>query len=149
MAAPLRNPADDGVKAGAFRLTWISAAVGGIGAVVIAFNDSVLKIFGDHVSDGIKASLLITIIGAWALIAVADLFSRAIVTSADQRHAHSDAIAAPSDLRVDLNAGPRSDDWTLAAIRDNNGNGEGTEYLVVKKGEAPKWVKQGGIAAGS
>jgi hypothetical protein len=144
---PFRNSEEDVVKSGAFRLTWISAAVGGVGAIVTVFNEQLVNIFGDEVSDGVKASILIAIIAAWALIAVADLFSRAIVTSARLRHGHSEAIAAPRDLRVNLTDGPRSDGWIVAAIRDGNGSGESSEYLVVKGGEIPKWVKQDGIAA--
>jgi hypothetical protein len=141
-----RDPKEDVVKAGALRLTWISGTIGALGVVVTAFNEHIVKIFGDEVDDGIKASVLIAIIAAWALIAVADLIARAITTSARLR-VPSPGIAVPNGMRVTLTDGVDSDGWLVAAARPAvDGTGDGLQFLVVKSGEGPKWVDQAGVA---
>lgn len=141
--AVLRDPKEDVVKSGAMRLTWVSGAVGGVAALVTAFNDNIFKLFGDDVSDGVKASVLIAIIAAWAVIAVADLLSRAITTSAGLRKAPAGAITAPKGMRVKLTNGVDSSGWLVAAIRGYDGtDADSAEFLVVKSGETPKWVEQ-------
>jgi len=152
---PMRDPRQDVVRSGAMRLTWISGGLAGLATLVTAFNNNIIKIFGDRLDDGIKASVLITIIAAWALIAVADLFSRAIVTSARLRRPPTDAIAAPNGLRVTLTDGTDSVGWTVAAVRkaeakaagaDGGAEAGGLEFLVMKVGNPPKWVDQSGVA---
>lgn len=145
--APIRDEQEDVVKAGAFRLTWVSGALGGVAAIVTAFNEHMLKIFGDDLSDGTKASVLIAIIAAWAAIAVADLLARAITTAARLRKAPS-AITAPEGMRVKLIQGvDKEDGWMVAAIRrSEDDSGSASEFLVVNSKEAPKWVKQDEIA---
>jgi len=144
--APLRDEKEDVVKSGAFRLTWISGAIGGIAALVTAFNEHMLQIFGENLSDGTKASVLIAIIVAWAAIAVADLFARAITTAARLRRAPS-AITAPEGMRVKLINGVDAHGWMVAAIRRcDDGAGAASEFLVVNSKAAPKWVKQEEVA---
>jgi hypothetical protein len=114
--------------------------------VVTAFNENVVKIFGDHVSDGIKASILIAIIAAWAVIAVADLLARAITTSARLRSAPAAGMPAPSGMQVKLTEGVDSEGWLVAAIRGTDGADDGAlQLLVVKAGEKPKWIDQEGV----
>ena len=143
--APIRDAKEDVVKAGAFRLTWISGTIAGIGVVVTAFNDNIVKIFGDHVSDGTKASVLIALIAAWSVIAVADLLARAITTSARLRSAPATEVPAPSGMQVKLTEGVDSSGWLVAAVRSANGSSEDGQLLVVKAGEKPKWIAQDGV----
>jgi hypothetical protein len=140
--APIRDPKADVVKAGAFRLTWVSGAIGGIGTIIIAFNKGFTEIFGDSAGPGIKASVLIAIVAAWALIAVADLLARAITTAARLRSAPAAGIPAPDGMRVKLIDGVDSEGWMAAAVRSVDG---ALELLVVKAGEKPKWVGQDGV----
>jgi len=141
--APIRDPKEDVVKAGAFRLTWISGAIGGIAGVVTVFNEQFIHIFGEHASDGVKASVLIAIIAAWALIAVADLLARAITAAAKLRREPPSPITAPKKMRVKVTAGEDSSGWMVAAIRGADGiESDALNFLVVKAGEAPKWVDQ-------
>jgi hypothetical protein len=144
--AVIRDPKEDVVKSGALRLTWISGAVGGVGALVVAFNDNITKLFGEEVSDGVKASVLIALIAAWALIAVADLLSRSITSSARLRRAPAGAITAPRGLRVKVIDGVDSPGWLVAAIRGyDDSEADAVEFLVVKAGETPKWVEQASV----
>jgi hypothetical protein len=130
--APIRDPNEDVVKSGAFRLTWISGTIAGIAGVVTVFNEQFIHIFGEHASDGVKASVLIAIIAAWALIAVADLLARA-----------SSLVTAPKKMRVKVTGDEDSPGWTVAAIRGADGAEADTlNFLIVKSGQAPKWVKQ-------
>jgi hypothetical protein len=144
--ALIRDSKEDVVKSGAFRLTWISGTIGAIGVIVTAFNDNIVKIFGDHVSDGIKASVLIALIAAWAAIAIADLLARAITTSARLRSIPAAGMPAPNGMQVKLTDGVDSEGWLVAAVRGTNGGaGEGLQFLVVKAGEKPKWIGQAGV----
>jgi hypothetical protein len=144
--SPMRDEQEDVVKSGALRLTWVSGAIGGIAAIVTAFNEHIFQIFGDDVSDGTKASVLIAIIAAWAAIAVADLLSRAITTAARLKRAPS-AITAPEGMKVKLTKGPDAPGWMVAAIRRcDEGTGAASEFLVVNSKEAPKWVTQDEVA---
>jgi hypothetical protein len=144
LASPLRDPKEDVIKSGALRLTWVSGAVGGIAGLVTIFNEEFTHLFGEHASDGIKASVLIAVIAAWAVIAVADIFARAITTSARLKKPAAAAITAPKGIRVTLTEGKDSNGWSVAAIRGFDGaDGDEAEFLVVKGGEQPQWVKQG------
>ena len=152
--AGIRNSNEDVVKSGALRLTWVSGAIGGIAAIVTVFNEEFVHLFGEHASDGIKASILIAIIAAWAIIAVADLLGRSITTSARLRLKANELLSAPKDelitapkgMRVKLTDGVDSEHWTVAAIRTSNGGGTaGLEFLVAKAGQEPQWVKQKGL----
>jgi hypothetical protein len=144
--APIRDPKADVVKSGAFRLTWVSGAIGGIGALIIAFNKGFTEIFGDEAGAGIKASVLIAIIAAWAVIAVADLLARAITTSARLRSAPAAGTPAPDGMQVTLTDGVDSPGWLVAAVRGTDGAADGDlELLVVKAGEKPRWVGQDGV----
>jgi hypothetical protein len=142
--APIRDPNEDVVKSGAFRLTWVSGTIAGIAGVVTVFNEQFIHIFGEHASDGVKASVLIAIIAAWALIAVADLLARAITTTAKLRREPSSLVTAPKKMRVKVTGGGEdSPGWTVAAIRGADGSeADALNLLVVKSGQAPKWVKQ-------
>lgn len=144
--APIRDEQKDVVKSGAFRLTWVSGAIGGIAAIITAFNQHIGLIFGKDVSNGTKASVLIAIIAAWAAIAVADLLARAITTAARLKQAPS-AITAPEGMKVKLTNGVDAHGWMVAAIRRcDDGASVASEFLVVNSTEAPKWVKQDEVA---
>ncbi len=141
--APIRDPNEDIVKAGAFRLTWISGAVGGIAGLVTVFNEQFIHIFGEHASDGVKASVLIAVIAAWALIAVADLLSRSITTAAKLRRDPPAPIVAPKGMRVKVTEGEDTTGWSVVAIRDADGTEtDALNFLIIKAGQAPKWVKE-------
>jgi len=55
--APIRDPEKDVIEAGASRITTLSAIVGGLAGIDVAFNDSLVKIFGGTPSNGIKTTI--------------------------------------------------------------------------------------------
>jgi hypothetical protein len=144
--APIRDEKEDVVKSGALRLTWVSGAIGGVGAILTVFNEQFINLFGENASDGIKASVLIAIIAAWTLIAVADILGRSMTVSARLRRAPDESMPAPKGMRVKLTEGEDAVGWTVAAIRSaNGGDTSSLEFLVTKAGEAPQWIKQEGV----
>lgn len=130
---PFRDEKEDVIKSGALGVTWISATIGGIAAILTVFNEQLINLFGDDLADNLKAGILVAVILAWALIAVADVMARAKVTAASLR---AEVATAPEGMKVKLiEADGVNDGWSVSAIR-------GTELLVAKAGQKPKWVKQ-------
>jgi hypothetical protein len=140
MPTPLRDPKQDVIKSGALRLTWVSAAIAGVSAIVVAFNDATLKIFGEDLNDRTKAAVLVAIIVAWAAIAVADLFARAIAVAGTQPPA---VVTAPGGIHVTRPplAGDDETGWAVVAIEVDGSGSETARFLVSKAGHAPEWVQ--------
>lgn len=136
--AVLREPKDDVIDAGALRSTWITGAVAGVGALVVAFNEHFLKIFGDHVGDSTKAAVLIALVAAWAVIGAADLIARSTATAASLSSRR--VMAAPPGLTVKTTEGDDESGWKVAAIDPGARDAEAL-WLLLKTGKAPQWVK--------
>jgi hypothetical protein len=138
--APIRDPANDVIKAGTTKIASLSAIVGGLAGIDVAFSDNLVKIFGDTPpTAGIKATVLVALIGAWALIAASDLFSRAIATAASQPK----LAIAPAGMevrRADQEGSAAEKGWIVAAAEFDPTKPESAKLLVVKSGEQPTWV---------
>ena len=137
--APIRDPEKDVIEAGASRITTLSAIVGGLAGIDIAFNDSLVKIFGGTPSNGIKTTILVSLIAAWALIAVADLIARAIATAASQPK----LAIPPAGIKVkrsDQSGDEAEEKWLVAAAEFNPNKPDAMKLLVLKAGETPVWV---------
>lgn len=139
--APSSEPSTEVIEGGALRLTWISGAVAGVAALITVFDNSVTTMFGSDVSDGVRASVLIAIIAAWALIAVADLLARAIATAGSLRGpaAAPQLITLPGALKLKLTEGVDQGGWLGGALKVEK-PGEEAQLLVVKAGQPPQWV---------
>jgi hypothetical protein len=61
--------------------------------VILAVDESFKAIFGDDAAPRIKASVLISVIAAWTLIAVADIIGRAIAKAAAERVSGQERVA--------------------------------------------------------
>ena len=117
------------IQAPATNLTLGSGVVALIGSAVTLFNDSFKSIFGDTASTTIKASVLIAVIAAWALIAVADLLARAIAKSASERSdgakakaaamtaAATEVVPLPKAMAARKTQGTDEKGFTAAALR--------------------------------
>ena len=137
--APIRDPEKDVIEAGASRITTLSAIVGGLAGIDVAFNDSLVKIFGGTPSNGIKTTILVSLIAAWALIAVADLIARAIATAASQPK----LAIPPAGIKVkrpDQSGDEAEVKWLVAAAEFNPNKPDAMKLLVLKAGEKPVWV---------
>jgi hypothetical protein len=139
LAHPIRDPEKDVIEAGATRITTLSAVVGGLAGIDVAFNHSLVKIFGGTPSNGVKTTILVALIAAWALIAVADLLARAIATAASQPR----LAIPPAGTRVrrpDLEGETAEKQWLVAATEFDPNKPDATRLLVLKAGEQPVWV---------
>lgn len=137
---PIRDPANDVIKGGATRVASLSAIVGGLAALDVTFSDKLVEIFGTTAPTAeIKATILVALIAAWALIAVADLFTRAIATAAAQPQ----LTLAPAGMKVrrsDQEGTGAERNWIVAAIERDPAKPESAMLLVLKSGEKPTWI---------
>jgi uncharacterized membrane protein YeaQ/YmgE (transglycosylase-associated protein family) len=137
---PIRDPEEDVIKSGATKITSLSAVVAGLAAIGVTFSDNLIEIFGETPpSAGNKTAILIALVGAWALIAIAVLFSRAIVTAASQPK----LATAPAGMKVrrpDQEGSEAEKGWIVAAADFDPTKPEATRLLVLKSGQAPVWV---------
>ncbi len=142
----------EAVKAPATNLTLGSGFVALIGSVVVLFNDSFKAIFGDDVSKSLKASVLIAVIAAWAVIAASDLFARAIAKAATERadaekekakarkSAATKVVALPQAVAATKTKGPDKPGFKAVALKIDAE--EKCSILMVKSGEASEWVSE-------
>lgn len=133
---PIRDPKNDVIKSGTTKIASLSAIVAGLAGIDVAFNNSLIKIFGGNPSNGVKTTILVALIGAWALIAVADLLSRAITTAASQPK----FAVAPPGLKVrrpDQEGTTAEQHWLVAAAEFDPTTPEAVKLLVLKAGEQP------------
>jgi hypothetical protein len=139
----------EAIKSPATTLTLGSAGAATIATLVVAFNDSFREIFGDTAGPNIKAAVLIAVIGAWALVAVADIVGRAIAKAATEEAAGRKATAEiaakatpgtammPTALRATNLDGPDEDGFLAVATRCVDGN---HEVMLVKESGTPVWI---------
>jgi hypothetical protein len=131
---------DKVIASPALRLTTFSA----VAALVVAggslFTDKWFdQLLGDNASASTRASVFIAVVGAWALIAVADVLARGYATAHGSR-----IVTAPAGLPMATRTkGTAVSGFTVAAIRVD---GDGDSYLLVKAGQQPAWVPGGELA---
>jgi hypothetical protein len=139
----------EAIKSPATTLTLGSAGAATIATLVVAFNDSFREIFGDTAGPNIKAAVLIAVIGAWALVAVADIVGRGIAKAATERAAgvkEAAEIAAKATPPISLlpttlnakNLDGRDEEGFLAVATRNSKGVE--QVLLVKAATTPVWV---------
>lgn len=140
LGAPIRERNDDVIKAGTTRIASLSAIVAGLAAIDVTFSDNLVEIFGDTPpTAGIKTTILVALIAAWAVIAVADLFSRAITTAASSPK----LVTTPGGIevrRADQQGTSAERGWIVVAAEAKPAKPEATKLLVVKSGQKPEWV---------
>lgn len=130
----------EAVKAPATNLTLGSAGAATLATLATAYNDTFHSIFGDTAGPDVKAAVLIAVIAAWALIAVADIFGRAISKAATER-APATTTAVMTMLPIAVIAtnldGKDRNGFLAVAVRGADGE---EEVLLVKSGEPAAWV---------
>lgn len=137
MANPFSASESDAIKGRTLNLTLFSGLAAAIAAAITVFNESFKAIFGDSLGGtdlaNAKLTLLIAVIAAFAVIAVADMLSRAWASAANSKLIVTPVPGAPAGKTVD------DDDVTVAALRVKPDAPDDVEYLVVKAGSEPTW----------
>ena len=132
---------DEAIKAPVTNTTLYSGVAAAVAAVAAAFPDAIEKVFGSQPSNAVKASILIALIAGWCLIAIADLFSRAIAQAAVDRSKGDSSASIP--MPVAMKAKKGGNEVMVAAARVGL-DGE-TKLLVVREGHAAEWVAQADV----
>jgi hypothetical protein len=124
------------ISSGALNLTLGSGVVAAVVAFADVFKpDFIKKILGDNPASGSRAAVFIAVVGAWALIAVADILARSRVHSSQGR-----VLPVPHGLKVtrpQLQAQEESG-WIVVALRVED---DSLSYLVTKPHTTATWVK--------
>lgn len=140
--------AGDAIQARTLNLTLGSGFAALVASGVVMFNDSFKAIFGETLSAGALASakvtVLVAVIGAFGVIAVADLLARAWATASKERAMSMTGnfviAAAPSGLKAKKTEGLDIPGFTVAAIRFKPNAPDEVSYLLVKADLPPEWV---------
>ncbi len=128
----------DVIKAGELRLTKASA----IGAALVALAAAIEPVFeailGGDPEPGHKVAIFVAAIGAWALVASADMISRSHAT------AHTQPQVAPIQqaLTVTYTKGHDETGYAVVAVRTVSEDPAGAQFLIVKAGKPPVWASQ-------
>lgn len=138
----------EAIKSPTMTLTLGTAGAATIATLVAAFNDSFNAIFGQAAGPDIKAAVLIAVIAAWAFIAVADIFSRAIAKAATETalgaelaaKASANVVLMPTALSAKRLKGPDEPGFLVAALR--SGDDGADLVMLVKEGKPPEWVER-------
>ena len=156
--SPLQRRAKDipeAMKAPATNLTLGSGFIAGIGAIVLAWNEAFEKIFGKDASESTRKDVLIAVIFAFALIAAADMFSRAIAASAHERGVGMVAAAglqhpgvAPIFPGIPATITTGTDRPGYIAIVMRTDVDDRRSYLLIKGGRKPQWVAEDDVELG-
>jgi hypothetical protein len=121
--------------------TNLTIASGTILGAVALFNSAFDKVFIAGASDDIRAAVLISVVAAWTIIFSADLFSRAIATSAAGRQRQ--VVPFPKGVLAKKTKGADQPGFLVCAVR-GDGKG-GSEFLLVKKGAPAEWVVESNV----
>lgn len=123
------------IPSGSLRITWLSAIAAGVVAAAALFTDSFFdELLGSDASPANRAAVFITVIAAWALIAVADVLARGYASARGVR-----VVTPPTGLPpATWTSGPHEPGFSIAAIRVTSA--ADPDYLIVKPGHPPRWV---------
>lgn len=123
------------IPAKSLRITWLSAVAAGVVAAAALFTDDFFdELLGGEAPAGARAAVFITVVVAWAAIAVADILARGYAS------AHPAAIATvpPGLPKATWTKGKDEAGFRVAAVRMTSS--DDAEYLILKSGHAPRWV---------
>jgi short subunit fatty acids transporter len=138
------NSPEDAIKTRTLNVTRGSSAAAALTAAAVVFNDIFKQVFGDGLEGfelaKIKATILVAVIAAIALIVVADVFARAIAERTTAVNERDLIAAAPSGLRATKTAGPDAPGFLVAAVRYKPATPDEVDYLLAKADTAPEWV---------
>jgi len=129
------DKANEVIPSKSLRITWLSAVAAAVVAAAALFTDDFFdELLGDGAPGGARAAVFITVVVAWAAIAVADILARGYAS------AHPTPVApVPAGLpKVTWTKGKDESGFSIAAVRMTAA--DNAEYLILKSGHEPRWV---------
>ena len=135
------SPDTDAITGGTLNLTKTSTYIAALAALFVGIDPLFGQAFPDSLKPtaGVKAAIIIAVIGAWSIMIAADLLARAYA-SAHQSTSSPVMITAPGRLYAKVTTGPDDPDWLVAGIQVTPSDPPKTTVLLAKKGKAAKWV---------
>lgn len=121
-------------EGGALNLTRVTGLGAALVAVLTTFNGAWETIFGESTPDWAKPVVIISVIGAFAVVAAADILGRGYV--AGQR---GDVFRLPAGLTATYTLG-KDEEVALAGVQYGRANDENAQFLVVKADKSTAWV---------
>jgi hypothetical protein len=116
----------------------------GLAAVIVALvtgiNPLFDEIFGDDATPWVKAGIIMTVIGAWALIAAADALARGYASGQAASAPKTEIATLPRGLRATYERGRDVTGWRVAAIKLDVADPDKPQFLIVKADEDAKWA---------
>jgi hypothetical protein len=127
-------------EGGALNLTRVTGLGAALVVVLTTFNDSWETIFGSNAPSWAKPVVVISVIGAFAIVASADMLARGY--AAGQR---GDIIPLPDGLPAKFTVG-EDQDVSLVAVRYKAEEENTSEFLIVKSDKSTAWVSRSDLA---
>jgi hypothetical protein len=123
-------------EGGALNLTRVTGLGAALVVVLTTFNNSWETIFGSNAPTWAKPVVVISVIGAFAIVASADMLARGY--AAGQR---GDIIPLPDGLPAKLIVG-EDEDVSLVAVRYKAYEEGTSEFLIAKSDKSTAWVSR-------
>lgn len=121
---------------GALNLTRFTGLGAALVVVFTAINDSWDIIFGADTPKWAKTVVIIGAIGAFAVVAAADILGRGYAAAR-----RGDMIAMPDGLTATLDTtGSRDPEVRVVGVRFRRAEEEDSEFLIVKSDKSTAWV---------
>jgi hypothetical protein len=121
-------------EGGALNLTRFAGIGAALVAVLTTVNGSWKAIFGGSAPNWAKPAVLMVVIGAWALIAVADILGRGYAAARRYKFMALPRTIPATDVRG------KDEDCEIIGVRVDPDDEEQLGYLVVKASKTPEWV---------
>lgn len=132
---PAANPLPlQDAKGGAFNLTRVTGLGAALVAVLTTFNGAWDTIFGKSTPQWAKPVVIISVIGAFAVVAAADILARGY--AAGRR---GDIIPMPNGLTATYTPGT-DQEVGVAAVRFRRTEDDNSEFLIVKDDKSTMWA---------
>lgn len=124
-------------QGGALNLTRVTGLGAALVVVLTTFNGSWDTIFGTNAPDWAKPVVVVSVIGAFAVVAAADILGRG--NAAGRRGA---MIPMPEGLNAAYEPGTDQEVVVVAAARFRSTEDDNAEFLIVKDDHSTTWASR-------
>ena len=147
----LRDPSKDVIGASTLRTTWISGIVAALLAVGTSWDSLWKTVYNTDPSPAVKTAVLITILAAWAAIAIADMAVRAYATAHTSNPPEPGGPWQVTPLAAAAEATLTQKEGTTLAVvvvasRVDARSGETIQFLILVPNGSAEWVDSGSLA---